>query len=161
MSSNWRPDDSIYDRDENGMVNGVRMVRDAHRKHGIRLGKRVITSQDKGMREAQMDLRRASSPAGVKQWLVPITHCPKEDEREILWFVSELDPHAKVPTHAHRHAHFRIIFAGSVKYGDIELKAGDWMAVPAGVEYSLEAGPSGASFMYPHPMPPCDPDENE
>ena len=160
MSSEFRPDDSIYDRDAEGMMNGVRMVKEALEKHGVRLGNRVITSRDPGMQEAQAELKRATSPTGVTQWLLPIVFCPREDEREILWFLSELEPNAMVPTHRHRHAHFRVIVEGTIKYGDIDLGVGDWLAVPAGVDYSFQAGPTRVRFFYPHPMPVCDWDED-
>jgi mannose-6-phosphate isomerase-like protein (cupin superfamily) len=44
----------------------------------------------------------------------------------------------------------RIVFKGSLKYGRVTLKAGDWMIVPAGVEYSVTAGIDGCSILYAH-----------
>ncbi len=154
MSSVWRPDDSLLQRDERGELNGMRRVKDALRKHGVRLSSRVVTSQDEGMQEALQELRRTTAPAGVEQWQLPVVFCP-EGEGEVLMFVSRLEAGARVPTHSHDHAHARFILDGSVRYGDLELKRGDWMAVPAGVEYQLEAGPTGTLMCYPHPMRIC------
>ena len=153
MGSVWRPDDSELKRDEKGVLDGVRRVRDALRKNGVRFGNRVITSQDKGMQAAQRDLKRTGGPSGVEQWIVPIVICPKEDE--ILFFLSVMEPGAKVPEHSHDQASFRIIVAGSVSHAGIELKPGDWIHVPAQVPYALEAGPSGCTAYYGHPTPHC------
>ena len=151
MSSDWRPDDSLYERGKDGVINGARRVREALQKHGVRFGNRIITSRDEGMDAAQQELKRTPMPPGVEQWQVPIVVGAGQD---VLWFRSRMQPGAKVPEHAHKTGLLRIVIEGSVKVGDVELKPGDWMFVPAGKTYSLEAGPDGCIVMYPHfPFP--------
>lgn len=140
----------MLQRDQNGVLDGVRRVQDALRKNDVRFANRVITSQDKGMQATQRDLKRTGSPAGVEQWIMPIVFGPKD--KEILCFVSVMEPGAKVPAHSHGQGHFRIVIEGSVKYGGVELNPGDWMSVPEGALYALEAGPKGCRILYWHPM---------
>jgi mannose-6-phosphate isomerase-like protein (cupin superfamily) len=142
----------MYERNEKGEVKGVRRVADALKKHGVRLGNRVITSQDKGMDAAQRDLKRAGSPPGVEQWQIPIVLGADKNIQDILCFVSRMEPGAKVPEHSHNHGLLRIVIEGTLKYRDLELKPGDWMLVPKGVSYSVEAGARGCHVMYPHPI---------
>jgi quercetin dioxygenase-like cupin family protein len=78
---------------------------------------------------------------------------------DILFFVSRVKPGAKVPEHAHKQAIFRVVIDGSLKYGSKTLKAADWMLVPAGQVYSIQAGPEGCTIFYAHipwpwPWPP-------
>src|SRR2546426_5501682 len=147
VSSEWRPDDSLLERGENDEVRGTRRVKDALEKHGIRYGDRVITSRDKGMDEVKGDLKRSGMPPGVEQWQVPIVVKPSG---EALSFTGRMEAGAEVPEHVHKHPVFRIVIEGSLEYGDLTLKPGDWMFVPAGQAYSLKAGPEGFSTFY-HP----------
>ena len=147
MSSNWRPDDSLYEPGDDGVINGARRVREALRKHKVEFGDRILTSRDEGVAEAQEELRRTPMPAGVEQWQVPIVAGAGQD---VLWFRSKMAPGAKVPQHSHKTGLFRIVIEGTLKVGEVELKPGDWMFVPAGKPYSLEAGLDGCLVMYPH-----------
>jgi len=147
VSSEWRPDDSLLERGEKDEVRGTRRVKDALEKHGIRYGDRVITSRDKGMDEVKGDLKRSGMPPGVEQWQVPIVVKPSG---EALSFTGRMEAGAEVPEHVHKHPVFRIVIEGSLEYGDLTLKPGDWMFVPAGQAYSLKAGPDGCSTFYHH-----------
>jgi ChrR-like protein with cupin domain len=147
VSSGWRPDDSLLERDDKDEVRGVRRVKDALQKHGVRYGNRVITSRDKGMDAIRNDLKRTGMPPGVEQWQVPIVVKPSGDA---LSFTGRMEPGAEVPEHAHPHPVYRIVIEGSLEYGDLTLKPGDWMFVPAGLAYSITAGPDGCSTFYHH-----------
>ena len=86
-------------------------------------------------------------PPGIRQWQVPIAF---GEDGEILCFTSEMDPGARVPEHAHDHLVYRIIVKGSLLFNGMELKAGDWMVVPAGMSYELVAGTDGCTTRYHH-----------
>lgn len=138
VSPRWRPDDSLLERNAKGEIKGVRRVLNALQKNGVRYGNRVVTSRDRGMTAVRKDLRRTPMPDGVQQWQLPVVLGAAGD---VLWFISEYEPGAKVPSHSHNHVVFRIVLQGSVKYRDVTLKAGDWMLVPPGQPYALQAGP--------------------
>ncbi len=139
---------------EKGKVQGTGRVRDALRKHSVRYGNGVITSRDKGLAAVQRDLKRAGMPPGVEQWQIPIVFRPTGD---VLSFVGRMKPGARVPAHAHKFGVVRVVIEGSLKYGRMTLKVGDWMFVPAGQVYAVTAGPGGCKTMYHHgscPSPP-------
>ncbi len=150
MSSNWRPDDSLMKADSKGRVQGTRRVVEALHKNGVRYGKGVITSRDKGVAAAQRDLKREGMPRGVESWQIPVVFRPGGD---VLSFITRMKPGAIVPKHSHDHAVVRFVFKGSLKYGRVTLKIGDWMFVAAGQEYSVMAGVDGCSVLYGHGSP--------
>jgi quercetin dioxygenase-like cupin family protein len=150
MSSEWRPDDSLMKVGTKGGVQGARRVVAALRKNGVHYGKGVITSRDKGVAAAQRDLKREGMPRGVESWQIPIVFRPTGD---ILTFITRMKPGATVPAHSHDHSVVRFVFKGSLKYGRMTLKVGDWMYVPAGQVYSVTAGPTGCSITYGHGLP--------
>jgi quercetin dioxygenase-like cupin family protein len=153
MSSGWRPDDSLLDRNSKGQVKGARRVNDVLRKGGIRAANRITTSRDQGMSAARTALKRTGMPTGVEQWQLPVA-LPLEG---VLVFISRMKPGAVVPLHAHRVWVFRIVISGSLKYAGKTLKPGDWMLVPPGKEYTIEAGPKGCVICYAHCLPPGPP----
>jgi quercetin dioxygenase-like cupin family protein len=150
MSSEWRPDDSMMVADNRGRVRGARTVAAALRKNGVHYGKGVITSRDKGVAAAQRDLKREGMPPGVESWQIPVVFRPTGD---ILTFITRMKAGATVPAHSHDHSVVRFVFRGSLKYGRVTLKVGDWMYVPAGQVYSVTAGPDGCSITYGHGLP--------
>ena len=150
MSSVWRPDDSLSERDQKGEIRGSRRIKEALQKHGVRSGKGILTSRDTGMSAVKRELKRTGMPPGVEQWQLPVTLGPGED---ILSFTGRMKPGAKVPKHAHKQAVFRLVIEGSLKYGGKTLKPGDWMYVPAGQAYALTAGPQGCTTLYHHGLP--------
>ena len=68
----WRPDDSLLDRNAKGELKGARKVNEVLRKGGIRRANRVTTSRDPGMTAAKNALKRTGMPAGVEQWQLPV-----------------------------------------------------------------------------------------
>jgi anti-sigma factor ChrR (cupin superfamily) len=156
MSSEWRPDDSLSERDQKGEVRGARRIKDALQKNKVRFGKGVITSRDTGMAAVRRDLKRSGLPRGVEHWQMPIVLGQGGD---ILCFISRLKPGTKVPEHAHKQAVFRVVIEGELKYGRKTLKAGDWMLVPGGQAYSVQTGAIACVIFYAHipwpfPWPP-------
>jgi quercetin dioxygenase-like cupin family protein len=150
MNSEWRPDDSLMEADAKGRVRGARRVAEALRKNGVHYGKGVITSRDKGVAAAQRDLKREGMPRGTESWQIPIVFRPNGD---LLSFITRMKAGANVPEHSHDHPVVRFVFKGSLKYGRLNLKVGDWMVVPAGVNYSVTAGPAGCVILYGHGLP--------
>ena len=151
MSSKWRPDDSLMKADSRGRVKGARRVTDALRRHGVRYGRGVITSRDRGVAAVQRDLKREGMPPGVESWQIPLLFRPSGD---LLFFLTRMRPGASVPEHAHDHVVVRIVLEGTLKYGRVTLKSGEWMFVPARVAYSVTAGPNSCRILYGHC--PCD-----
>ncbi|MGH7761360.1 MAG: cupin domain-containing protein [Candidatus Dormibacteraceae bacterium] len=150
MSSNWLPDDSLMKADSRGRVLGARRVVDALQKNGVRYGKGVITSRDKGVAAAQRGLKREGTPPGVESWQIPLVFRPTGD---ILSFMTRMKAGASVPTHSHDHAVVRVVLKGSLKYGRVTLKVGDWMFVPPGQKYAVTAGSDGCIILYGHGLP--------
>jgi mannose-6-phosphate isomerase-like protein (cupin superfamily) len=133
VSKRWTPDDAVIEGDT-----GKRRIREALERYGIKTDEdRVITSRDRGMDEIRFNLRRENMPPGYEQWQLPI-----KLDGPVFFFVTVGQPGAVVPTHSHKRDLFRIVVWGSITYNGVELKQGDWMFVPAGVEYSLSSAMS-------------------
>jgi quercetin dioxygenase-like cupin family protein len=149
MTTNWRPDDSLMEPDKKvkGRVQGSQRVIDALKRHGVRYGKGVITSRDKGVAAVQKDLKREGMPPGVESWQIPVLFHPTGD---VLTFLTRMKPLARVPEHSHDHAVVRVVLEGQLKYSRLTLKVGDWMFVPANVVYTVTAGPDGCRILYHH-----------
>lgn len=135
MSSEWRPDDSLSERDKKGELLGARRVKAALRKNAFSLRKGVITSRDPGMAAVIRDLKRSGMPKGVQTWQIPIVF-----GHYLLAFISTLDPGTIVPEHAHTVGVFRVVIEGELIFGRKTLLPGDWMFVPARTPYSIRAG---------------------
>ena len=148
MSPVWQPDDSLLVRGKGGSK-GARRIKAALQKHRISSVKKVITSRDPRMNSVKLTLKRprASMPPGVEQWQLPVTHGPRS---AVLSFTGRMKPGAKVPPHVHKNDVFRVVIKGSLKTGGKTLRAGDWMHVPAGQSYALQAGPKGCVTYYNH-----------
>lgn len=148
MSPVWQPDDSLMVRGKGGSK-GAQRIKAALQKHKVSSAKRVITSRDARMNAVKQTLKRprASMPPGVEQWQLPVTLGPRKD---VLSFTGRMKPGAKVPSHAHKNDVFRVVVKGSLKTGGKTLKAGDWMFVPGGQSYALQAGSQGAVTFYHH-----------
>jgi ChrR Cupin-like domain len=138
------------DTDPTGRTRGAQWIIETLNKHKVRYGNEVITSRDKRVIAVQKDLKRTGMPPGVEQWLIPMVFHPAG---EVLSFTGRMRKNAKVPPHSHKFGVARIIIKGSLKYGRVTLKVGDWMFVPAGVDYAVTAGPDGCSTLYHHA--PC------
>jgi mannose-6-phosphate isomerase-like protein (cupin superfamily) len=148
VSPVWKPDDSLLVRGKGGSK-GAQRIEAALQKHKVSSAKRVITSRDARMNDVKKTLKRprASMPPGVEQWQLPVT---LGSRHAVLCFSGRMKPGAKVPAHAHKNDLFRVVISGTLKYRGKTLKAGDWMYVPAGQTYSLQAGPKGCVTFYHH-----------
>jgi quercetin dioxygenase-like cupin family protein len=135
VSSEWRPDDSLSERDKKGELLGARRVKAALRKNKVSLGKGVVTSRDRGMAAVLRDLKRTGMPKGVQTTQLPIVF-----GHYLLAFISTLDPGTIVPEHQHTVGVFRVVIEGELIFGRKTLLPGDWMYVPAGTPYSIRAG---------------------
>jgi len=144
VSSAWRPDDSLSQRNKKGETKGALRVRAALRKNKVRLGKGIITSRDPGIAKVKRDLKRTGMPPGVQSWQLPILFC------DLQWYWVCYDARTVVPMHSHAHDSLRVVVSGELKFGNKTLKSGDWMLVPAGKTYSLRAL-SKVCVLYPHP----------
>lgn len=141
MSSKWQPDDSLLVRGKGG-TKGAQRIKAALEKHKVSSASRVITSRDARMNDVKRTLKRprASMPPDVEQWQLPVTLGPRH---AVLIFTGRMKPGTKIPAHAHKNDLFRVVISGSLKYRGKTLRVGDWMFVPAGQSYSLQAGPKG------------------
>jgi hypothetical protein len=157
MSTKYRPDDSLSERNQKGELNGTRRIIDALKKNNVHLGKGVITSRDTGMAAVRRDLKRTGLPPGVEHWQMPIVLGERGD---ILCFISRLKPNTIVPEHAHEGiAVFRVVIEGKLIYGRKTLHPGDHIFIPGGVKYAVKGGPEGCVIFYAHipwpfPWPP-------
>jgi mannose-6-phosphate isomerase-like protein (cupin superfamily) len=127
----WKPNDKVIE----GPI-GAKRIKDALEKHGIIVigGKEVITSRDEGIDDVLYELRRPDMPPGIQSWQLPVIL-----EKSTFVFLTVAEPGAIVPTHKHSRNLFRVVISGSIITDGKELKSGDWMYVPKGVEYSYHA----------------------
>ncbi|HWR32142.1 MAG TPA: cupin domain-containing protein [Chitinophagaceae bacterium] len=118
---------------------GVRRVEMALAKIKFRIGRRVITSQDKEAVRLANLLAVDNIPEGFKKWQLPFIM-----DRSQL-YISVGNPDVMVPLHSHDEGDgIRFIMSGSVYFRDRELKSGDWMFIPRGTKYTMKIGPLGA-----------------
>jgi quercetin dioxygenase-like cupin family protein len=148
LSPVWQPDDSLLVRGKGGSK-GAQRIKAALEKHKVSSASRVITSRDARMNDVKRTLKRprASMPPDVEQWQLPVTLGPRH---AVLIFTGRMKPGTKIPAHAHKNDLFRVVISGSLKYRGKTLRVGDWMFVPAGQSYSLQAGPKGVVTFYHH-----------
>jgi hypothetical protein len=122
---------------------GVERVKEALNITGFKVKNKIITSQDKGIEKVLNLLAADNVPDGFKKWQLPLIFAKSQ------MFFSVGSPDILVPTHSHDEGDgIRIIVSGSVFYKDKELKSGDWMYVPKGMEYSIKIGPMGSTMFY-------------
>jgi mannose-6-phosphate isomerase-like protein (cupin superfamily) len=145
VSTEWRPDDSLSQRNKKGQTKGALRASAARKKHKIRIGKGIITSRDPGMAAATHDLKRTGMPPGVESWQLPILFFG------LHWYWTRFDPLTVVPMHSHDQDSLRFVISGELKFGRKTLKPGDWMFVPAGQAYSVRTLSHEVCMLYPHP----------
>lgn len=122
---------------------GIKRLREAVEKAGLD-STRIVTSRDPVARKATDALRVRNVPEGFDKWQLPVYL----DEPSQL-FISVGQPGTKVPRHSHDEGNgIRFMVAGSIRHGDLELTAGDWMYIPAGADYEFEVGRLGAIMCY-------------
>ena len=138
----FTPNDSVIKADT-----GKARIKSALEEHRKRYGEMsgVVTSRDPGMNDLLYDLRREDMPADFEQWQLPV----KLEGPGVLFFLTVVQPGGVVPTHKHERDLFRVVVSGTILLQDgRELKGGDWMFVPRGVEYSFRAGLNPGAIIY-------------
>ncbi|MFF1723662.1 hypothetical protein [Streptomyces sviceus] len=123
---------------------GVERIKNAVRESGFDVENRIVTSRDEGVEKALKILEVDNVPPGFRKWQLPVYMAC-----ESQLFITVADPGARASTHSHNDgAGVRFIAGGSIHYNGQELTAGDWMYIPAGMEYSFEVGRYGALMCY-------------
>jgi hypothetical protein len=146
QNDDWKPDDSFHDL-INGEFKGVLRVKEALKNLKIETGNRIITSKDADAINLIENLRRHHLPEGFEQWQLPFVF--GGGNRPVMTFITIGNPNAVIPHHAHKNdLLFRIVISGSIIYNKIELTAGDWMHIPAGLAYSFKVGKLGSVTMH-------------
>ena len=153
MSPEWQPDDSLSDPVGKGKreIKGTKRIKDALK--GVAVN-RIITSRDTRIGKIQKTLKRPAKdlPRGVEHYQLPVALGRQED---VLSFMSHIKPGIKVGDHSHKKVTvFRVVIQGSMESAGVTLGPGDWMLVPPGQPYSVEAGPEGCVTYYAHFTPP-------
>jgi len=153
VSPAWQPDDSLSEPVGKGKreIKGTKRIKDALK--GVQLN-RIITSRDPRIGKVQKTLKRPARdlPRGVVHYQIPVALGRQED---VLSFMSHIEPGKKVGDHSHKKVTvFRVVIQGSMESAGATLKPGDWMLVPPGQSYSVEAGPEGCVTYYAHFIPP-------
>jgi quercetin dioxygenase-like cupin family protein len=77
--------------------------------------------------------RIGGAPAGVSKQLVPIDMASFTAQ-----VITSVEPRTRVARHAHDGAVLRYGASGSFRLNDVDYSTGDWILVPAGVEYEIE-----------------------
>ena len=134
---NFQPEDITFQE-------GLQRIGAARQKTRVSQEDRILTSRDPGISDMREDLRVSGLPEGFEMWQLPVT------VGRTLQFIGVAAPRARMPAHRHNQPVLRVILSGSITYEGKELTAGDWMYIPAGKEYSFQAGHLGATFLYPH-----------
>ena len=57
--------------------------------------------------------------------------------------IVKVEPNAQIESHIHTSPIFRIILKGRMTLNGVEYREGDWMVIPGGFEYEIEAGNIG------------------
>ncbi|MER5471090.1 cupin domain-containing protein [Streptomyces sp. NPDC002935] len=136
-----------FDPNRRSFADCVEAVREAVQKVGLRTEGRIVTSRDPKMDEAVRALSIDNVPPGFQKWQLPVWL-----DKPSHLFITVAEPGAKTPMHSHDDGDgIRFVVSGSITYEGQELTAGDWMFIPAGVQYSFETGRFGAVMCYCYP----------
>lgn len=123
---------------------GIERIRSASRKADFDFSSKITTSLDAEAKSAMDELLVRNVPGGFKKFQLPFYM-----EKPTQFFVSVGSPDTEVPEHSHNEGDgLRYIMSGSILYNGNELKAGDWMYIPAGEKYSIRVGSQGATMFY-------------
>ncbi|MFG2142756.1 cupin domain-containing protein [Streptomyces sp. NPDC048696] len=98
----------------------------------------IITSKSPGVEEATKALT-VEAPRGFRKWQLPVYL-----DGPAIEYLTVADPGASVGRHSHQGDGIRYIMSGSIIFNGTELTTGDWMYIPANVEYAFETGRFGA-----------------
>jgi hypothetical protein len=135
MSTSWKPDDSWF-LSRKGQE-GVDKINKALHDHGFSTKRdQILTSQDPNMDLVIKDLTRTDLPPGWTGYQIPLFLMQTPPT---FFFYQEADAGAELPPHSHGVDQLRIVISGGLVFGDLTLKAGDWMFIPAKAPYSISA----------------------
>ena len=134
MSVTWKPDDRFLSRKGQ---EGVDKIKKALSDHGFSANRdTILTSQDPNMDQVIKDLTRTNLPPGWTGYQVPLFLLQTPPT---FFFYQVADAGAELPAHSHGVDQIRFVISGGLVYGDLTLHAGDWMFIPANVEYTISA----------------------
>lgn len=126
-----------FDPDDRFLGNRRKVGRDeidSHlRKKKLVLGKKIVTSRDRGWSGARIE--RKGMPQGWNTWQLPVYM----KNGTSFFFIQECETGAELPRHGHNVDQLRVVMSGRVTINGKELGAGDWMFIPAGAKYSMKA----------------------
>lgn len=123
---------------------GAKRADDACKAAGLDISKGILTSKDAGVINAVKALKVSNIPNGFEKYQLPIVF---QDATQT--YLSFGAAGTSVPMHSHDEGPgLRVIIFGSIVYKDVELTAGDWMYIPAGMKYALDVGSMGVGMFY-------------
>lgn len=133
-----------WDPNGNTFEEGQFLLKKAMKCVGLDPDAALFTSKDVRVQKLMVVLKTSNVPDGFEKWQLPFSLYGPSN-----LFITHGQPHAKVPSHWHKHgAGYRLIIQGSLTLGNgTELKAGDWFYVPMGFPYSFQVGPDGLRMM--------------
>jgi len=133
-----------FDPNQVSFDQGVERLRSAAAKLGLDDRRGILTSRDPVAAEARKMLMVSNIPGGFTKWQLPVML-----DRPSQLFITVAEPGATVTEHSHDEGDgIRFIAGGSIIHDGVELTAGDWMFIPAGVKYGFQVGDLGALMCY-------------
>lgn len=122
----------------------LELIEAARSNQGLERAEGIVTSQDAAVVRMREHLRVGTPFAGFDRLLLPF-RLGRGDASIVT-----AEPDSVTDAHSHRSDALHVVMSGSIVIEGRELGPGEWVHVPAGVEYSMRAGPSGAVVFYPH-----------
>jgi hypothetical protein len=122
---------------------GLDRIKQACDEAGLTIEKRVVTSREQAAVAAMDALQVKNVPDGFQKWQLPVSFSGASQ-----LFLTTAAPGAHAAPHSHPGDGIRFIAGGSIHFEGQELTAGDWMFIPADVEYSFTTGRYGAVMCY-------------
>ena len=139
-------DDDITPPQGSNRINEAREHVEEVKRRAADGGRAIVTSRDPDMNEYLFKLRRGGSHGDYEQWQLPVEFT---SQGRVYFFLTVVQPGGVVQQHKHDRDLFRVVVSGSIILKDgRELKAGDWMFVPGGVEYSFRGSLNPGAIIY-------------
>jgi hypothetical protein len=134
----------MFNPNQRSLAACMQELRDFQKAQGLDT-RRIVTSQDEVVRKhAYETLAVHNVPEGFTKTRLPVFF-----EGATTLYISSAAPGATVEPHSHDEGDgIRVMLTGSIRFGERELRAGDWMFGPAGQKYEFTVGPTGASMFY-------------
>jgi hypothetical protein len=104
--------------------------------------------------DGELELKTPLSgfPKGVSKWVIPI-----DMSLFTALIITQVAPKTHVARHSHDGAVFRFIASGSLCLNGVDYGSGDWILVPAGVEYEIDTEEGYVAATTYHPCRGCRP----